>query len=81
MHFLYALAWLTLPDVCPEELEKMAVIVDECAKRGLGDDAITPIFVSCDPKRDSVASIKSYLKGKCVKYVSHRQNSTQSSWG
>lgn len=31
--------------------------------RGYGTDIITPIFISCDPKRDSVKSIKEYVAG------------------
>ncbi|KAJ1548112.1 Cu-binding protein [Nowakowskiella sp. JEL0078] len=48
------------PDVCPEELEKMAKIVDDLD--AIKKDSIVPIFISCDPKRDSVESIKEYLK-------------------
>ncbi|KAH6564774.1 hypothetical protein BASA50_002935 [Batrachochytrium salamandrivorans] len=51
------------PDVCPEELEKMAEIVDSLkAMEGYSQETIVPIFVSCDPKRDSVESIREYLK-------------------
>lgn len=50
------------PDICPEELEKMAEIVNVCASKGISTDMITPIFISCDPKRDSVGSIRDYVK-------------------
>jgi protein SCO1/2 len=50
------------PDVCPEELEKMALIVDDLKARGVTQDKIVPIFISCDPKRDSVESIGEYVK-------------------
>ncbi|KAI8902756.1 SCO1/SenC-domain-containing protein [Globomyces pollinis-pini] len=50
------------PDVCPEELEKMAEILDSLAKKGYGEDKIVPLFISCDPKRDSIASISEYVK-------------------
>ncbi|KAJ3391764.1 Cu-binding protein [Entophlyctis sp. JEL0112] len=49
------------PDVCPEELDKMAKVVDNL-KRLRKDQTIVPIFISCDPKRDSIESIKEYLK-------------------
>jgi protein SCO1/2 len=65
------------PDVCPEELEKMARIVDtvgtlfiplitfvEAAK----GDAIVPIFISVDPKRDSLKAIKEYCAGTTTLY-------------
>ncbi|KAJ3125562.1 Cu-binding protein [Nowakowskiella sp. JEL0407] len=48
------------PDVCPEELEKMGVIVDKVDK--VKKDGVLPIFISCDPKRDSVESIKEYVR-------------------
>ncbi|KAI9346944.1 SCO1/SenC-domain-containing protein [Obelidium mucronatum] len=49
------------PDVCPEELEKMARVVENL-KALRKDQTIVPIFISCDPKRDSIESIKEYLK-------------------
>ncbi|KAJ3016018.1 UNVERIFIED_CONTAM: Cu-binding protein [Siphonaria sp. JEL0065] len=49
------------PDVCPEELDKMAKVVDNL-KAIRKDQTIVPIFISCDPKRDSLESIKEYLK-------------------
>lgn len=51
------------PDVCPEELDRMALIVDAIDKALPGQDAIVPLFISCDPKRDSVESIAEYVKG------------------
>ncbi|KAI8927073.1 SCO1/SenC-domain-containing protein [Entophlyctis helioformis] len=58
------------PDVCPEELEKMAVIVDGLNHNaGYSEDTIVPIFISCDPKRDSVESIREYLKDFHPKFV------------
>ncbi|KAI8609240.1 SCO1/SenC-domain-containing protein [Chytriomyces sp. MP71] len=49
------------PDVCPEELDKMAKVV-ESLKVLRKDQTIVPIFISCDPKRDSIESIREYLK-------------------
>ncbi|KAJ3037962.1 Cu-binding protein [Rhizophlyctis rosea] len=52
------------PDVCPEELEKMAEVVDRLAKEGgFTNETIVPIFISCDPKRDSIESIREYVHG------------------
>ncbi|KAJ3108229.1 Cu-binding protein [Phlyctochytrium planicorne] len=50
------------PDVCPEELEKMAKALDIIKPQIAGKKPIIPIFISCDPKRDSLQSIKDYLK-------------------
>ncbi|KAK9862539.1 hypothetical protein WJX84_006461, partial [Apatococcus fuscideae] len=47
------------PDICPDELEKMA-----SALNGLGDAAkqIQPVFISIDPERDSVDQVREYVK-------------------
>jgi len=48
------------PDICPDELDKMAKMIDTIkAKRGA--NVVRPIFVTCDPNRDSPAVVKSYL--------------------
>ncbi|KAJ3270969.1 Cu-binding protein [Terramyces sp. JEL0728] len=40
------------PDICPEELDKMADIVNGLErKKQITEDTVVPIFVSCDPKR------------------------------
>ncbi|KAJ3400478.1 Cu-binding protein, partial [Chytridiales sp. JEL 0842] len=43
------------------ELEKMAKVVDSLKEKERGGKVV-PIFVSCDPKRDSLKAIKEYLK-------------------
>ena len=45
------------PDVCPTELQAMSVALDM-----LGDDAeaITPIFITVDPERDTVELMATY---------------------
>ncbi|KUJ13998.1 protein sco1 [Mollisia scopiformis] len=53
------------PDICPEELDKMAVIIDRVNEgmNGEGDEGkLLPIFVTCDPARDTPAVLKEYLK-------------------
>jgi len=48
------------PDICPDELDKMAKMIDTIkAKRGA--NVVRPIFVTCDPNRDTPAVVKSYL--------------------
>lgn len=48
------------PDICPEELEKIAQAVDV-----LGGNkrlpTVTPIFVTIDPERDTPEAVKNYL--------------------
>jgi protein SCO1/2 len=47
------------PDICPEELDKMARMFDivEAEKPG----ALSPVFVTCDPARDDPQVLKEYL--------------------
>ncbi|CAJ2504301.1 Uu.00g116950.m01.CDS01 [Anthostomella pinea] len=47
------------PDICPEELDKMARMFDlvEAEKPG----AVTPVFITCDPARDDPKILKTYL--------------------
>ncbi|KAL8387524.1 hypothetical protein RB595_009845 [Gaeumannomyces hyphopodioides] len=47
------------PDICPEELDKMAAMFDlvQAARPG----ALVPVFVTCDPARDTPKVLKDYL--------------------
>ena len=48
------------PEICPVELNRMSHVVNEVRKAKPGIK-IAPLFVSCDPRRDSLAAIKEYL--------------------
>jgi protein SCO1/2 len=48
------------PDICPEELDKMAGMIDQVKAR-FGDKAMRPVFISCDPARDTPEVMKRYL--------------------
>lgn len=48
------------PDICPEELDKMAQMID-LVKESCGN-IMRPIFITCDPARDTPAVNKEYLK-------------------
>lgn len=48
------------PDICPEELDKMAEMIDEVKK--VAGNTLRPIFITCDPARDTPAVMKAYLK-------------------
>ncbi|KAF2177041.1 mitochondrial metallochaperone Sco1 [Zopfia rhizophila CBS 207.26] len=48
------------PDICPDELDKMALMIDKI-KENCGN-VILPIMISCDPARDTPAVLKEYLK-------------------
>src|SRR5262245_16548542 len=46
------------PDVCPTTLARLTKLRREL---GEGDDAISIVFISVDPERDTPAELKSYL--------------------
>ncbi|QRW15878.1 hypothetical protein RhiXN_03879 [Rhizoctonia solani] len=47
------------PDICPEELDKMGEVVDAIdASHG---PIVQPVFISCDPARDTVPIVKKYI--------------------
>ncbi|CAI6096591.1 hypothetical protein V2G26_016529 [Clonostachys chloroleuca] len=48
------------PDICPEELDKMARMLD-LVKEKLPADTLLPLFITCDPARDDPAALKEYL--------------------
>ena len=49
------------PDICPEELDKMAGMIDQ-VKEKHGEGVMRNVFISCDPARDTPEVIKTYLK-------------------
>lgn len=46
------------PDVCPTELQKMVVALDELGEAGKD---LTPLFISVDPERDTVEQLAAYV--------------------
>ncbi|KAG0661539.1 Cu-binding protein [Rhodotorula mucilaginosa] len=48
------------PDICPEELDKMTVVVEGVSASHKVD--ILPVFITCDPARDDVNAVKTYVK-------------------
>ncbi|XP_077233024.1 electron transport SCO1/SenC family protein [Tasmannia lanceolata] len=48
------------PDICPDELQKLAAAVDKIRENaGL---EIVPVFISVDPERDTVEQVNEYVK-------------------
>ncbi|EGW33795.1 cytochrome C oxidase assembly protein [Spathaspora passalidarum NRRL Y-27907] len=47
------------PDVCPEELDKLGEMLTELKKDNI---EMQPIFITCDPARDTPEVIKTYLE-------------------
>jgi len=58
--FIY-FGFTNCPDICPTELTKMANILTALDKEGLGD-LIQPIFITIDPYRDTIGSVREYIK-------------------
>jgi len=50
------------PDICPNELVKLAKVLDKLDRRKGVGPVITPVFISVDPKRDSVQQLAYYKK-------------------
>ncbi|ODN00247.1 Protein SCO1, mitochondrial [Orchesella cincta] len=48
------------PDICPEEMEKMAKATDII--ESTTDIKISPLFISVDPERDTVPAVAKYIK-------------------
>ncbi|KAI8380814.1 SCO1/SenC-domain-containing protein [Blakeslea trispora] len=49
------------PDICPEELDKMAEVTD-AVKAEFGEGILTPVFITCDPLRDTEEVVRNYVK-------------------
>ncbi|KAG5487891.1 hypothetical protein LSCM4_07572 [Leishmania orientalis] len=48
------------PEICPVELNRMSHVVD-AVHATRPQERIAPLFVSCDPRRDSLGAIEEYL--------------------
>lgn len=48
------------PDICPEELDKMAAVIDKVKEKH--GEALRPVFITCDPARDTREIMDVYLK-------------------
>src|ERR1700742_2450315 len=46
------------PDVCPTDLQQMALAVERLGSAG---DAVQPIFITIDPERDTPDHLKDYV--------------------
>src|SRR6516165_9079377 len=56
-YMLVFFGYTNCPDVCPTTLQ---VLTDAMAKLGPAAGKVTPIFITVDPERDTVAALKDY---------------------
>ena len=58
-HFMLVFFGYTYcPDVCPAELQVMTAALEQLGSKA---DKVTPVFVTIDPKRDTVEQMASYV--------------------
>lgn len=51
------------PDICPDELDKMAAIIDKVKEAAGGPvSPLRPVFITCDPARDTPEVLRKYLR-------------------
>lgn len=48
------------PDICPDELQKLAAAIDKI--KGKAGMDVVPVFISVDPERDTVEQVCDYVK-------------------
>lgn len=58
-YMLVSFGFTSCPDVCPAELQLMANAMDLL---GTKSEKVTPIFITIDPERDTVAQIAGYVE-------------------
>ncbi|KAF9166330.1 Cu-binding protein [Mortierella sp. AD010] len=61
-YMLIYFGFTNCPDICPEELDKMSEVLDTVNADPEIGNVITPIFITCDPQRDTVAEVREYVK-------------------
>ncbi len=50
------------PDVCPTELGKLSVALNNLQAEGYSIDNIQPLFITIDPERDTVEQLSQYVE-------------------
>jgi protein SCO1/2 len=60
-HSLVYFGFTHCPDICPEELDKMANMIDMVSARFGEVKELLPVFITCDPARDTPGVVKAYL--------------------
>lgn len=58
-YMLVSFGYTFCPDICPAELQLMTDALNELGPKG---DNIVPVFITIDPKRDTVSQIAGYME-------------------
>ena len=60
------------PDICPDEMEKMAEVYDNLTAAAKNSQTVTepvPLFITVDPERDGIKQVAEYVKEFHPKFV------------
>ncbi|KAI9503209.1 Cu-binding protein [Coemansia spiralis] len=72
LHGKFALVYFGFchcPDICPDEMDKMGDALEMLERDPKMADVVQPVFITCDPQRDSPDAIKEYLKQFHPKFI------------
>lgn len=61
-HLLLYFGFTHCPDICPNELVRIGNVLDQL-KRDPKCPQVLPLFITVDPRRDSIAQMQAYKKG------------------
>ena len=60
-HMLIFFGYSFCPDVCPTELSKVSLALEMLEAMGRSIDNLQPLFITIDPKRDTVEQLNDYV--------------------
>ncbi len=61
-YLLIYFGYASCPDVCPLELDRMGRALDALEEGGTDSSRVQPLFVSIDPKRDTPAALRDFVR-------------------
>ncbi|KAJ2959327.1 hypothetical protein NQZ79_g5246 [Umbelopsis isabellina] len=61
-YYMVYFGFTNCPDICPDELDKMADVIDKVATDPELGNILTPVFITCDPKRDTPEIVHEYIQ-------------------
>ncbi|KAG2173940.1 hypothetical protein INT44_000053, partial [Umbelopsis vinacea] len=61
-YYMVYFGFTNCPDICPDELDKMADVIDNVATDPVLGNILVPVFITCDPRRDTPEIVKEYIQ-------------------